>query len=179
MIIIIITLKSAIQDFLQSPQCAANFLQHVRSSGQGTSCANHVQHIGTHITYNTLGRLSRATHWDAYHIQHIGTLITCNTLGRLSHTTHWDAYHIQHIETLITCNTLRRLSHATHWDAYHIQHIETLITCNTLGRLSHTTHWDAYHMNVVCHMVRRDSSAIEFGRVEIAFISALFYWLNH
>ena len=36
----IIAFKGAIQDFLQSPHCAANCLQHVRSSGPG-----HVQHI--------------------------------------------------------------------------------------------------------------------------------------
>ena len=33
--------------------------------------------------------------------------------------------------------------------------------------------------HVTCHLVRRDSSAIKFDRVEIAFIWALFYWLNH
>ena len=33
--------------------------------------------------------------------------------------------------------------------------------------------------HVTCHLVRRDSSAFKFDRVEIAFISALFYWLNH
>ena len=33
--------------------------------------------------------------------------------------------------------------------------------------------------HVTCHLVRRDSSAIKFDRTEIAFISALFYWLNH
>ena len=32
--------------------------------------------------------------------------------------------------------------------------------------------------HVMCHLVRRDSSAIKFDRVEIAFIWALFYWLN-
>ena len=31
---------------------------------------------------------------------------------------------------------------------------------------------------VVCHLVRRDSSAIKFDRVEIAFILALLYWLK-
>ena len=31
---------------------------------------------------------------------------------------------------------------------------------------------------VVCHVVRRDSSARKFDRAEIAFISALFYWLK-
>ena len=34
-IMIIIALKGAIQDFLQSPLCAPNCLQHVRSSGPG------------------------------------------------------------------------------------------------------------------------------------------------
>ena len=33
--------------------------------------------------------------------------------------------------------------------------------------------------HVMCHLVRRDSSAVKFDRVEIAFIWALFYWLNH
>ena len=33
--------------------------------------------------------------------------------------------------------------------------------------------------HVMCHLVRRDSSAIKFDRVEIAFIWAFFYWLNH
>ena len=33
--------------------------------------------------------------------------------------------------------------------------------------------------HVTCHLVRRDSSAIKFDRVEITFIWALFYWLNH
>ena len=40
------------------------------------------------------------------------------------------------------------------------------ITCNTSS---------AYHVQRVCHVVRRDSSAIKF---DIAFISALFYWLT-
>ena len=31
---------------------------------------------------------------------------------------------------------------------------------------------------VVCHVVGRDSSAVKFDRVEIAFILALFYWLK-
>ena len=53
-IIIIIALKGAIQDFLQSPHCAANRLQHVRSSGSG---ANRAQ-----ITCNTS---------SAYHMQHV------------------------------------------------------------------------------------------------------------
>ena len=37
----------------------------------------------------------------------------------------------------------------------------------------------AYHVQyVMCHLMRRDSSAIKFDRVEIAFILALFYWLK-
>ena len=52
------------------------------------------------------------------------------------------------------------------WPGYnHVQ-----ITCNTSS---------AYHMQpAVCHLVWRDSSAIKFDRVEIAFILALFYWLE-
>ena len=85
-IIIIITLKGTIRDCLQSPHCAANCLQHVRSSGPGAIVCK-----------------SRATH-------------------------------------------------------------RALITCKC---------------HVTCHLIRRDSSAIKFDRVEIAFILALFYWLNH
>ena len=44
------------------------------------------------------------------------------------------------------------------------------IMCNTSSA--------CYVQGVVCHMVRRNSSAIKFDRVEIAFILALFYWLN-
>ena len=37
----------------------------------------------------------------------------------------------------------------------------------------------AYHVqHVVCHAVRRDSSAIKFDRVEIAFVLTLSYWLK-
>ena len=44
------------------------------------------------------------------------------------------------------------------------------VTCYTLS---------AYHVQpAVCHLVRRDSSAIKFDRVEIAIILALFYWLK-
>ena len=50
-IIIIMAIKGTIRDFLQSPPCAANRLQHVCSSGSGeqitcnTSSAYHVQHV--------------------------------------------------------------------------------------------------------------------------------------
>ena len=48
--------------------------------------------------------------------------------------------------------------------ANHVQHIESLSrsTCH-----------------VTCHVELRDSSAIKFDRVVIAFNSASFYWLNH
>ena len=43
-------------------------------------------------------------------------------------------------------------------------------TCNTSS---------AYHVqHVMCHVVRRDSSAIKFDRVKIAFIFAVFYWVK-
>ena len=38
--------------------------------------------------------------------------------------------------------------------------------------------WNTSTCRVTCHMVRRDSSAIKLDRLEIAFILALFYWLN-
>ena len=45
------------------------------------------------------------------------------------------------------------------------------ITCNTSS---------AHHVqHVVCHVVRRGSSAIKFDRVEITFILALLHCLNH
>ena len=46
---------------------------------------------------------------------------------------------------------------------------------------SRATHWALItcKCHVTCHLVRMDSSAIKFDRVEIAFIWALFYWLNH
>ena len=47
--------------------------------------------------------------------------------------------------------------------ANHVQHIERL--------------WRAT-CRVMCHVVWMDSSAIKFDRAEIAFIWALFYWLN-
>ena len=44
---------------------------------------------------------------------------------------------------------------------------------------SHATHRGAHHVqHVMCHVVRKFSSAVKFGRVEIAFILALFYWLK-
>ena len=50
------------------------------------------------------------------------------------------------------------------------RHNRVKITCNTSS---------AYHVQcVACHIVRRDSSAIKFNRVEIAFILALLYWLK-
>ena len=50
------------------------------------------------------------------------------------------------------------------------RHNRVKITCNTSN---------VYHVQrVVCHLVRRDSSAIKFDRVEIAFILTLLYWLK-
>ena len=67
---------------------------------------------------------------------------------------HSAANHLQHVRSsgpgAIVCK-----SRATH---------RALITCKC---------------HVTCQVVRRDSSAIKLDRVEIAFIWALFYWLNH
>ena len=44
------------------------------------------------------------------------------------------------------------------------------ITCNPSG---------AYHVqHAVCHVVQKDSSAVMFDIVKIAFILAVFYWLK-
>ena len=60
-IIIIIALKGVIRDFLQSPHCTANPLQHVRSSGPGAiMCRSHA----------TSSAYTRATS-SAYHMQHV------------------------------------------------------------------------------------------------------------
>ena len=114
-VVIIITFKGPIRDylfFLQSPHCAVNRLQHVRSSGPG---ANHMQHIQ---------RSSRATH---------PALITCNTSS---------THHVQHIQhssrathpALITCNTS-----STH-HVQHIQHSSRAtryVPHGKNGKLSH------------------------------------------
>ena len=76
-IIIIIELAGAIQDFLQSPHCAANCLQHTYSSGLGaimcksraTQIAHHVQitcnsdrsSCANHVQLRSLMCKSRAT----------------------------------------------------------------------------------------------------------------------
>ena len=56
-IIIVIELKGAIRDFLQSPYCAANCLQHARSSGPGAivckSCATHSACITCNMPWAT------------------------------------------------------------------------------------------------------------------------------
>ena len=53
MMMMMITFKGAIQDFVQSPHCAANCLQHVRSSGQGAiACKSRATHQGI-IACNT------------------------------------------------------------------------------------------------------------------------------
>ena len=50
--IIIIAFIGAVRDFLQSPRCAVNCLQHFPQMAKAQSCDNHVQYIE---------RLSRAT----------------------------------------------------------------------------------------------------------------------
>ena len=53
-ITIIIALKGAIRDFLQTPHCSTNCLQHVRSSGLGAIvCKSHATHQAL-ITCNML-----------------------------------------------------------------------------------------------------------------------------
>ena len=52
--IITIALKCAIRDFLQSPHCTANSLQHVRSSGPGAVECKSRSAKRARITCNTL-----------------------------------------------------------------------------------------------------------------------------
>ena len=65
-IIIIITFKGAIRDFLPSPHSAANCLQHARSSGPGaTVCKSHATHRALitckcHVTCHLVRRDSSA-----------------------------------------------------------------------------------------------------------------------
>ena len=75
---------------------------------------------------------------------------------------------------------IRDFLHSPHSAANCLQHLRSsgpgAIVCK-----SHATHPALFtcKCHVTCHLIRRDSSAIKFDRVEIAFISALFYWLNH
>ena len=56
---------------------------------------------------------------------------------------------------------------------------KALITCNMCANhVQHIKHLSCATCRVTCHVVRRGSSA-KFDKVEIAFILALFYWLNH
>ena len=65
-IIIIIAFKGAIQDFLQSPHCAKNCRQHVRSNGQGAiMCKSRATHralimcnMSCDVPLGTKGQLS-------------------------------------------------------------------------------------------------------------------------
>ena len=92
--IIIIAFKGAIRDFLQSPHCAANRLQHIHSSGPGAFVCK-----------------SRATH---------GALITCNmscymprgTKGQLSYYTWLSLNHIYFSYILLTEPLTNKVSQA-------------------------------------------------------------------
>ena len=60
-LIIIIAFKGAIREFLQSPHCAANCLQHVHSCGPGAiACTSRATHRA-HITCNMSCYVPRGT----------------------------------------------------------------------------------------------------------------------
>ena len=64
--IIIIAFKGAIRDCLQS-HCVANILQHIHSSGPGTSTAYHVQHVVLRATwYEEKAQLLRLTEFKSH-----------------------------------------------------------------------------------------------------------------
>ena len=86
---------------------------------------------------------------------------------------------------IITTNSDRterrnlRLFQSPHCAANCLQHTRSsghgAIVCKS--RATNTS--SVYHVqHIVCHVARRDSSAIKFGRVEIAFILALFSWMK-
>ena len=65
-IIIIIALKGAIRDFLQSPHCAANRLQHVRSRVQmtcNTSSHYHVKYVVIRATWYEIAFILTLFYW--------------------------------------------------------------------------------------------------------------------
>ena len=74
---IIIALKGAIRDFLQSPHSAANCLQHVRTSGRvGTVCKSRATHRALitgkcHVTCHLVRRDSSAIKFDKVEIAFI------------------------------------------------------------------------------------------------------------
>ena len=68
-VIIIIALKGAIRDFLQSPHCAANRLQHVRSSGPGAIVCK--SRATRRVTCHVVRRDSSAIKYDRVEIAFI------------------------------------------------------------------------------------------------------------
>ena len=75
---------------------------------------------------------------------------------------------------------IRDFLQSPHSTANRLQHVRSSGPGATVCK-SRATHRALFtcKCHVTCHLVRRDSSAIRFDRVEIAFIWALFYWLNH
>ena len=73
---------------------------------------------------------------------------------------------------------IRDLLQSPHCAENCFQHVRSSDMSATVckSRVAHRALIKMQH--VVCHAVRRDSSAIKFDRVQIAFILALFYWLN-
>ena len=151
---------------------------HVPSSGLGIimcwSCATHQVMIVCNTSSDD-------------HVQHIKcwwcathqVLMMCNTSS---------ADHVQHIKCR-WCATHQVLMMCNAPSAGHVQHIkcwscathQVLVMCNTSSadHMQHIKCWSCATCHVVSHMVQRDSSAINFDRVKIAFILALVYWQNH
>ena len=85
---IMIAFKGAIREFLQSPHCAANRLQHLRSSGPGryrvqitcnTSSVYHVQHVVLRATwYEGTAQLLNLTEFKSnlFELHFVGRIIS-------------------------------------------------------------------------------------------------------
>ena len=103
-IIIIIAFKGAIRVFLLSIHCAANSLQHVRSSGLGTIvCKSHATHPAL-ITCNT----SSADHMQ--HIQrwsHATCRVTRHMVRRDSSAIKFDSWNCVYLSIIILAEQMK------------------------------------------------------------------------
>ena len=73
----------AIQDFVQSPHCATNYFQHVRSSAQGAIlCKSRVAHLALITCQSVLSHVLLST---LSHIINPSHEITCTICCRIEH----------------------------------------------------------------------------------------------
>ena len=93
MIIIMTAFKGADQDILlQSPQCASNCLQNVRSSGPGVivckACATHRAFITCNMSLGTKGQLSYWV-WQNWNCIYFSAILLTETINRWMRGRNW------------------------------------------------------------------------------------------